>query len=99
MLIKKHFISLQSQQRRGCGEMVDTLVSGASASRRVGSTPIIRTKGRLNFSLPFLYSFGLCVLETTFAVRCSRTALSDRFTSFNDNEYWCVKIKSIFVVT
>ena len=24
--------------------MVDTLVSGASASRRVGSTPIIRTK-------------------------------------------------------
>ena len=28
----------------GCGEMVDTLVSGASASRRVGSTPIIRTK-------------------------------------------------------
>ena len=26
--------------------MVDTLVSGASASRRVGSTPIIRTKAR-----------------------------------------------------
>ena len=25
------------------GEMVDTLVSGASASRRGGSTPIIRT--------------------------------------------------------
>ena len=34
----------------GCGEMVDTLVSGASASRRVGSTPIIRTfqaRGRI----------------------------------------------------
>ena len=29
--------------KSGCGEMVDTLVSGASASRRVGSTPIIRT--------------------------------------------------------
>ena len=27
----------------GCGEMVDTLVSGASASRHVGSSPIIRT--------------------------------------------------------
>ena len=26
--------------------MVDTLVSGASASRRVGSTPIIRTQKR-----------------------------------------------------
>ena len=34
--------------------MVDTLVSGASASRRVGSTPIIRTKKvafRLNLTL------------------------------------------------
>ena len=29
------------------GEMVDTLVSGASASRRVGSTPISGTKKRL----------------------------------------------------
>ena len=36
--------------------MVDTLVSGASASRRVGSTPIIRTKGRGFYGpLPFLY--------------------------------------------
>ena len=30
--------------------MVDTLVSGASASRHVGSSPIIRTKKRLDFS-------------------------------------------------
>ena len=40
--------------KSGCGEMVDTLVSGASASRRVGSTPIIRTKKvafRLNLTL------------------------------------------------
>ena len=51
--IKKHFISLQSQQRRGCGEMVDTLVSGASASRRVGSTPIIRTKAEDIWSSAF----------------------------------------------
>ena len=28
--------------------MVDTLVSGASASRHVGSSPIIRTKKRKN---------------------------------------------------
>ena len=28
----------------GCGEMEDTLVSGASASRRVGSTPISGTR-------------------------------------------------------
>ena len=44
--------------------MVDTLVSGASASRRVGSTPIIRTKrGRLKmiyFSLPLFLM--CCVL-------------------------------------
>ena len=30
-----------------CGEMVDTLVSGASASRRVGSTPIMGTEKRM----------------------------------------------------
>ena len=29
------------------GEMVDTLVSGASASRRVGSTPIMGTRVQL----------------------------------------------------
>ena len=31
--------------------MVDTLVSGASASRRVGSTPIIRTRPGLQTGL------------------------------------------------
>ena len=45
----------------GCGEMLDTLVSGASASRRVGSTPIIRTikRGRIfGFFLFFFYLYG-----------------------------------------
>ena len=41
--------------------MVDTLVSGASASRRVGSTPIIRTKKRLDFSGRF-FRFSIDVL-------------------------------------
>ena len=35
--------------------MVDTLVSGASASRRVGSTPIIRTFIKLSFGWAFFY--------------------------------------------
>ncbi len=33
--------------------MVDTLVSGASASRRVGSTPIIRTQKKAQLLLGF----------------------------------------------
>ena len=51
--LKNIFYLCTHKKRRGCGEMVDTLVSGASASRRVGSTPIIRTKGRLNLVCPF----------------------------------------------
>ena len=43
--------------------MVDTLVSGASASRRVGSTPIIRTKMRLDF---FPAAFFLLRLKNLF---------------------------------
>ena len=35
--------------------MVDTLVSGASASRRVGSTPISGTKSSASAGLFFLY--------------------------------------------
>ena len=45
----------------GCGEMVDTLVSGASASRRVGSTPIIRTTKKeeeFENSSSFFYLYG-----------------------------------------
>ena len=38
--------------------MVDTLVSGASASRRVGSTPIIRTKAE-----DFMVLCLFCVFE------------------------------------
>ncbi len=42
--------------------MVDTLVSGASASRRVGSTPIIRTRGQLRWKMsPF---FVLSIVTT-----------------------------------
>ena len=37
------------------GEMVDTLVSGASASRRVGSTPISGTRVQHYAGLFFLY--------------------------------------------
>ena len=33
--------------------MVDTLVSGASASRHVGSSPIIRTQKKLSFRWAF----------------------------------------------
>ncbi len=36
------------------GEMVDTLVSGASASRHVGSSPILGTKKERNLPLFFL---------------------------------------------
>ncbi len=39
--------------------MVDTLVSGASASRRVGSTPIIRTRGQLRWKMS---PFSCCLL-------------------------------------
>ena len=38
--------------------MVDTLVSGASASRRVGSTPIMRTRPGLLTGL-----FYVCISE------------------------------------
>ena len=37
--------------------MVDTLVSGASASRRVGSTPIIRTANSSASAGLFLYMY------------------------------------------
>ncbi len=33
----------------GCGEMVDTLVLGASAERRGGSSPLIRTIEKTGF--------------------------------------------------
>ena len=37
--------------------MVDTLVSGASASRRVGSTPISGTKNRNDWIIPVFFVF------------------------------------------
>ena len=45
--------------------MVDTLVSGASASRHVGSSPIIRTKKEADFdSRPLLVFIGMLMLCT-----------------------------------
>ena len=41
--------------------MVDTLVSGASASRRVGSTPISGTLLRKNFRILPLFRLYLCI--------------------------------------
>ena len=41
--ISKTFCIFVPLLKRPCGEMVDSLVSGASASRRVGSTPIMGT--------------------------------------------------------
>ena len=55
--LKNIFYLCTHKKRRGCGEMVDTLVSGASASRRVGSTPIIRTIKRKNFRILPLISY------------------------------------------
>ena len=52
MQLEKIYIPLQSQ----CpdGEMVDALVSGASAERRVGSSPILGTsKGVFLQETPF----------------------------------------------
>ena len=44
--------------------MVDTLVSGASASRRVGSTPIIRTGARpMEFSVGLFIYMHICYLS------------------------------------
>ena len=51
--------------------MVDTLVSGASASRRVGSTPISGTSERKNFwILPLLrlYWYFIFYICTYFSV-------------------------------
>ena len=43
--------------------MVDTLVSGASASRHVGSSPIIRTPEEADFdSRPLLVFIGMLML-------------------------------------
>ena len=42
--------------------MVDTLVSGASASRRVGSTPISGTKVRQKSRTFFCVSDSICYL-------------------------------------
>ena len=46
--IEKKCYLCKSKRRPG-GEMVDTLVSGASASRHVGSSPILGTKKRGTF--------------------------------------------------
>lgn len=44
VIFKQNLLHLLSEFKTGPGgEMVDTLVSGASASRRVGSTPISGT--------------------------------------------------------
>ena len=54
--------------------MVDTLVSGASASRRVGSTPIIRTlsirKGDVGH--PLLFYHPLAMLSAIWLTSRSR---------------------------
>ena len=49
-----------------CGEMVDTLVSGASASRRVGSTPIMGTcKNPYNqLIIRIFYIMSICLDDT-----------------------------------
>ncbi len=39
--------------------MVDTLVSGASASRRVGSTPIMRTRAAMQAALFLTLAFDV----------------------------------------
>ena len=47
-----------------CGEMVDTLVSGASASRRVGSTPIMGTLSKeeeFSDSSSFCFLYEICI--------------------------------------
>ena len=55
MQLAKIYIPLQSQ----CpdGEMVDALVSGASAERRVGSSPILGTSKGVFFG-KLLFSFA-----------------------------------------
>ena len=57
--------------------MVDTLVSGASASRRVGSTPIMGTKKAQLFKLGF---FCLCPngMERSRLKDHARTAFAKR---------------------
>ena len=43
------------------GEMVDTLVSGASASRHVGSSPILGTRFSRRVTTKLLFVFFLCL--------------------------------------
>ena len=51
--------------------MVDTLVSGASASRRVGSTPIIRTRKTDSFAAGLLFYHPLAILSAICLTRRS----------------------------
>ena len=53
---KKYYLC--ATKRCPDGEMVDTLVSGASASRHVGSSPILGTKKSSWLATLFLYSFN-----------------------------------------
>ena len=76
--------------------MVDTLVSGASASRHVGSSPIIRTKKRLDFSgrffrvlIDFLYFFWGGIIEKTIFVVLSPKNVESYETIFNCSATGC----------
>ena len=59
--------------------MVDTLVSGASASRRVGSTPISGT--RVQLMLDFFVLCTSCSLEASFEIITN-------FTNYCKNSYY-----------
>ena len=57
LLIEKKCYLCKSKRGPG-GEMVDTLVSGASASRHVGSSPILGTKKERKLPLFFLCAYS-----------------------------------------
>lgn len=53
LVFQKHCLSLSHFSEAHVVKLVDTLLSGGSASRRVGSSPIMRTKGLTDMVGPF----------------------------------------------